>query len=137
MTITQETANLVDTLAHAASQIGSTPASAKINSLIVSLIPDTEDQAAIIDDLREDLKFAENQLAIEREKTEGVTYISKQHTTCASCGQDKHTPLRVDHMGGYVCLTCIDGELDRLFALTAVPVPADPAADEPDDDVAF
>ena len=25
----------------------------------------------------------------------------------------KHTPLRRDHMGGYVCLTCIDKELDK------------------------
>lgn len=129
MTITQETANLVDTLAHAASQIGSTPASAKINQLIVGLLPDTEDQAEIVDALREDLKLAQDQLAAEREKTEGVTYISKQHTSCARCGEDKHTPLRVDHMGGYVCLTCIDGELERLFALTAglAPAPDAPA----------
>jgi hypothetical protein len=42
------------------------------------------------------------------------TYSSRQATTCASCGQHKHTPLRNDTMGGYVCLTCIDRELLRL-----------------------
>lgn len=43
------------------------------------------------------------------------TYASTQATNCAVCGQHKHTPLRVDKMGGYVCLTCIDKELDRLL----------------------
>jgi hypothetical protein len=42
------------------------------------------------------------------------TYVSKQATTCAVCGKVKHTPLRNDAMGGYVCLTCIDRELARL-----------------------
>jgi hypothetical protein len=41
MSFTQETANLIDTLAHAASQIGSTAASAKINQLIVDILPAT------------------------------------------------------------------------------------------------
>jgi hypothetical protein len=40
----------------------------------------------------------------------------RQHTKCARCGSDRHTPLRRDHMGGYVCLTCIDKELDSLTA---------------------
>lgn len=31
----------------------------------------------------------------------------------------KHTPLRVDDMGGYVCLTCIDKQLDAFFASPA------------------
>jgi len=46
-------------------------------------------------------------------KMASATYHSTQHTCCAVCGQDKHTPLRNDNMGGYVCLTCIDKELFR------------------------
>jgi len=45
------------------------------------------------------------------------TYPSKQATHCAVCGELKHTPLRNDEMGGYVCLTCIDRELERLQKL--------------------
>jgi hypothetical protein len=45
-----------------------------------------------------------------------LTYSSVQHTCCAVCGQDKHTPLRRDEMGGYVCLTCIDHRLDEVEA---------------------
>lgn len=41
-------------------------------------------------------------------------YHSDQHTICAVCGSDKHTPIRRDEMGGYVCLTCIDKRLDEL-----------------------
>jgi hypothetical protein len=44
------------------------------------------------------------------------TYTSAQATNCAGCGQHKHTPLRVDAMGGYVCLTCIDKKLEDFFA---------------------
>lgn len=47
--------------------------------------------------------------------TQQLTYFSSQSTGCAGCGILKHTPLRVDAMGGYVCLTCIDKELDRLL----------------------
>ena len=56
MSITQETANLIETLAHAASQIGSTPASGKINQLIVSLLPATAGDTAesIAEALRQD-----------------------------------------------------------------------------------
>ena len=36
-----------------------------------------------------------------------------QLTKCAVCGQHKHTPLRRDETGGYVCLTCVDKELDK------------------------
>ncbi|MGB4061565.1 MAG: hypothetical protein WBK26_15270 [Burkholderiaceae bacterium] len=43
------------------------------------------------------------------------TYTSTQATTCASCGEHKHTPLRIDKMGGYVCLTCIDQKLGSLL----------------------
>lgn len=42
MQISQETALLIDTLATAASKIGSTPASAKLNALIVELLPPSE-----------------------------------------------------------------------------------------------
>ncbi len=42
------------------------------------------------------------------------TYASTQATNCAGCGEYKHTPLRVDWMGGYVCLTCIDKKLEEL-----------------------
>lgn len=45
MTMTQETAYLIDTLAGAAAKIGSTKASAKLNELIVDLIPPTSDSA--------------------------------------------------------------------------------------------
>lgn len=44
------------------------------------------------------------------------TYTSSQATQCAGCGTRKHTPLRVDPMGGYVCLTCIDQRLEGLLA---------------------
>ena len=43
------------------------------------------------------------------------TYASTQATNCAGCGEYKHTPLRIDAMGGYVCLTCIDGKLGTLL----------------------
>lgn len=43
------------------------------------------------------------------------TYTSTQATNCAGCGQHKHTPLRIDAMGGYVCLTCIDKKLGSLL----------------------
>jgi hypothetical protein len=35
-------------------------------------------------------------------------------TTCAVCKEVKHTPIRNDTMGGYICLTCVDKELERL-----------------------
>lgn len=41
------------------------------------------------------------------------TYSSTQTTKCAGCGEHKHTPLRRDEMGGYVCLTCIDKALAK------------------------
>lgn len=64
MSITQETAILINTLANAASQIGSTAASAKINQLIVSLIPATDDSAeAIAEALRQDNAALQLELA--------------------------------------------------------------------------
>jgi hypothetical protein len=67
-------------------------------------------------------RFAALVAAAERE--EGVkavlaqgepTYCTGQHTKCAVCLEDKHTPLRIDSMGGYVCLTCIDRKLTGLL----------------------
>lgn len=46
---------------------------------------------------------------------ETFTYSSTQATNCAGCGKHKHTPLRIDAMGGYVCLTCIDQKLGGLL----------------------
>ncbi|WP_153164308.1 hypothetical protein [Stenotrophomonas nematodicola] len=45
----------------------------------------------------------------------GYAYASKQATTCAGCGKHTHTPLRIDAMGGYVCLTCIDQKLGAML----------------------
>ena len=47
------------------------------------------------------------------------TYSSTQATNCAGCGKHKHTPLRVDLMDGYVCLTCIDQRLELLLQAEA------------------
>jgi len=60
MSITQETAQLIDTLANAASKIGSTPASAKINTLIVSLLPEEK-----TDDVAEALR--QDNIALQEE----------------------------------------------------------------------
>lgn len=46
-----------------------------------------------------------------------------QATTCAGCGKYKPTPLRVDAMGGYVCLTCIDQKLCSLLGEFGYPEP--------------
>lgn len=62
---------------------------------------------------------------------EGFTYATKQATACAGCGDHKHTPLRIDWMGGYVCLTCIDRELESrspTMAAEAVAEGAKPVA---------
>jgi Lar family restriction alleviation protein len=49
----------------------------------------------------------------EVRRLQAIINLSQQQTTCAVCGQVKHTPLRRDEMGGYVCLTCIDKHLDK------------------------
>ncbi len=51
------------------------------------------------------------------------TYASTQATNCAGCGEYKHTPLRIDEMGGYVCLTCIDRKLGVLLGEFGYPAP--------------
>jgi hypothetical protein len=37
-----------------------------------------------------------------------------QQTNCGCCGELKTTPLRVDWLGGYICLTCADQKLHEL-----------------------
>lgn len=51
------------------------------------------------------------------------TYASTQATHCAGCGEYKHTPLRIDAMGGYVCLTCIDRKLGAVLGELGYPAP--------------
>jgi hypothetical protein len=58
------------------------------------------------------------------------TYASTQATHCAGCGQYKHTPLRIDAMGGYVCLTCIDRKLGALLGEFGYPEPEAPMTRE-------
>ncbi|WP_418135522.1 hypothetical protein [Agrobacterium sp. El2ro-1b] len=57
-----------------------------------------------------------------------------QETNCAKCGLKKHTPLRVDRMGGYVCLTCIDIALSAQVQDVAgwQLVPVEPTAEMED-----
>lgn len=64
---------------------------------------------------------------------EAFTYSSKQATNCAGCGLRKHTPLRVDDMGGYVCLTCIDNRLGELLGAERRQVEPVAIVDESDD----
>jgi hypothetical protein len=59
-------------------------------------------------------EYAESELVKLAKPTPNLTYSSTQETSCAWCDKRKHTPLRRDEMGGYVCLTCIDRRLDRL-----------------------
>ena len=58
-----------------------------------------------------------------QEQAEPYTYASKQATKCAQCGEHKHTPLRIDAMDGYVCLTCIDKKLGSLLGEFGYPEP--------------
>lgn len=43
--------------------------------------------------------------------------MTGEGTPCACCGINKHTPLRRDDMGGYVCLTCVDARLTMLAGM--------------------
>lgn len=54
------------------------------------------------------------------------TYASTQATNCADCGKYKHTPLRIDAMGGYVCLTCIDRKLGTVLGEFGYPAAQEP-----------
>jgi hypothetical protein len=56
--------------------------------------------------------------AIVAEKTAPCQEVCcTQKTNCAKCGELKHTPLRRDEMGGYVCLSCIDDQLDYMATI--------------------
>jgi len=66
-----------------------------------------------------------------QEQAPAYTYVSTQSTMCASCGEHKHTPLRIDAMGGYVCLTCIDKKLGSLLGEFGYPQPAPASAELP------
>jgi hypothetical protein len=46
-------------------------------------------------------------------------FAQTQATTCAVCLVYKHTPVRRDSMGGYVCGGCLEKELDALTAALA------------------
>lgn len=63
-------------------------------------------------------------LTVQPAASHGYTYASQQETECAGCGKLKHTPLRIDAMGGYVCLTCIDQKLGSLLGEFGYPEPA-------------
>ncbi|KSQ07349.1 hypothetical protein [Pseudomonas aeruginosa] len=65
-------------------------------------------------------ELRENVAELKKELRSRWTYASTQATNCAGCGEHKHTPLRVDWMGGYVCLTCIDEKLEALRARVVV-----------------
>lgn len=79
------------------------------------------------------LKDAETALADRSQAVQPTTYASTQATNCAGCGEHKHTPLRIDAMGGYVCLTCIDQKLGSLLGEFgyATPAPEQEAAPAP------
>jgi hypothetical protein len=64
---------------------------------------------------RDEAPPAPQQSTPQAETGEAYSYASKQATKCAGCGKHKHTPLRIDAMDGYVCLTCIDQKLGSLL----------------------
>lgn len=69
-----------------------------------------------ISKLEQERDAARDRVAELERKLKGQwTYASDQATHCGGCGKHKHTPLRVDWMGGYVCLTCIDEKLEALY----------------------
>ena len=81
------------------------------------LTNETADLKNRLHDEKQSVRNLEARIAeLEAQDVEPVafTYSSKQATKCACCGVHKHTPLRVDFMGGYVCLTCIDMRLEVL-----------------------
>lgn len=58
------------------------------------------------------------------------TYSSTQATNCAGCGKHQHTPLRIDAMGGYICLTCIDTKLGEVLGEFGYAAPQEPLTDD-------
>ncbi|ARL36038.1 hypothetical protein [Burkholderia pseudomallei] len=71
----------------------------------------------VVDIVKRSGLLATRRATANKASAEVFTYATKQATACASCGEYKHTPLRIDRMGGYVCLTCIDRELERPVTL--------------------
>ena len=67
------------------------------------------------DEIRELFDRLATRASIKAEPVPTYSYVSTQATKCAKCGRHKHTPLRMDAMGGYVCLTCIDQKLGSLL----------------------
>lgn len=63
MSISQENANLIDTLATAASKIGSTAASSKINALICEILPEPKGDESASEALRQDNIALQQELA--------------------------------------------------------------------------
>lgn len=59
-----------------------------------------------------------------------LTYSSTQATNCAVCGKHRHTPLRIDAMGGYICLTCIDHKLCEMLGEFGYSAPQKPMPDD-------
>lgn len=85
--------------------------------------PSIEDRAQS-PELNRACQFIEKLLVTVSELEKGkneITYVSTQHTKCAGCLKDKHTPLRIDSLGGYVCLTCIDKALTRKLTTPVFP----------------
>lgn len=76
------------------------------------------------------VKLTEGLGLTPRDDEHPYTYASTQATNCAGCGEYKHTPLRIDAMGGYVCLTCIDRKLGTLLGEFGYPAPQEPLTDE-------
>ena len=60
------------------------------------------------------VKKALNDIEREEAYTKKVEKIVNHKTSCAVCGENKHCPIRNNTMGGYVCLTCVDKELEKL-----------------------
>lgn len=73
MTMDLNTAALIETLARAASCIGSTPASGKINQLIVDLLPTTTGDEDIADALRQDNAALQDELKVLRDKLKKIS----------------------------------------------------------------
>ncbi|KAJ09082.1 hypothetical protein M003_18005 [Pseudomonas aeruginosa IGB83] len=65
-------------------------------------------------------ELREKAAELQKELRSRWTYASTQATNCAGCGEHKHTPLRVDWMSGYVCLTCIKRKLEALRSRAVV-----------------
>ena len=78
---------------------------ASIFGIPVEELPKLHD---FIDKAEEDAK--------ERVHLEWLVRMTEQHTNCAVCGILKHTPVRRDSMGGYVCGGCLDNKINELEA---------------------